>query len=485
MIKLSIDNSVCMLSGLDRPTFNALRKELRIVERTQATLFLMAKYRKLKKVGSISPKFLAEMKDLLRKVKASIRVKYFITERGVFPTGLLYIVLNFLEENTLEWETDDKRVRPQTGLESINADLSELIPYPEQLEAAQAVLRHSRGMVVAPTGLGKSLIASLICDVLKVKTLIVVTTPGLKMQLMKDMQGLFGKDKVGPLDKKGQPTALISIENIDNRSLKHSPKGVHLLIIDEFHHSGAKTYRSLNEKAWNKIYFKVGLTATPFRSKSTEKFLLESVLSQVIYRIEYQLAVEKKYIVPMEAYYYELPEIVPKGDTRHYAAMYSELVVNREDRNKLIADLADNLEAAGLSALILVKQIEHGVNIQKLTTLNIPFVKGENKDNREKILEFNLRETNSLIGTTGVLGEGVDTKPCEWVIIAGGGKSKNQFMQNVGRAFRNYPGKDSCKIVLIKDSSHAWFEKHYNESVRYLEEEYNIIPTKLDFYGAL
>ena len=44
-------------------------------------------------------------------------------------------------------------------------------------------------------------------------------------------------------------------------------------------------------------------------------------------------------------------------------------------------------------------------------------------------LEFNMGEIKTLIGTTGVVGEGVDTRPTEYVIIAGLGKSKPAFMQ--------------------------------------------------------
>ena len=100
---------------------------------------------------------------------------------------------------------------------------------------------------------------------------------------------------------------------------------------------------------------------------------------------------------------------------------------------------------------------------------------------RKLIDDFNRQKTHPiLIGTTGVLGEGIDTRPAEWIIIAGLGKSKNQFMQNIGRGIRVYPGKKSCKVILFKDGSHKWTLKHFKEQCMILKEVYGIVPMRLE-----
>lgn len=299
---------------------------------------------------------------------------------------------------------------------------------------------------------------------LQLKTLIVVPNLGLRTQLRESMRAIFGS-----LDN-------ITIENIDSTKLK-TAKDYDLLLIDECHHVAAKTYRTLNKKAWSGIYHRYCFTATPFRSRDEEQLLFESIAGQVLYEIDYRTAVANNYIVGVEAYFVEVPTTKIKGNPKSWPSMYSELVVNNDPRNQIIADLLKNLQAAGKAAICLVKEVKHGDHLVKLTGL--PFMHGEAENNRTALLEFLLQESPVLIGTTGVLAEGVDTKPAEFVIIAGLGKSRPQLMQMIGRAVRNYPGKESAKIILILDRSHAWTKSHFKEQCKTLLDVYGIVPSRI------
>ena len=110
----------------------------------------------------------------------------------------------------------------------------------------------------------------------------------------------------------------------------------------------------------------------------------------------------------------------------------------------------------------------------------MPFANGQVEETRYYITLFNEKELPCLIGTTGILGEGVDTKPCEYVIVAGLGKAKSAFMQQIGRGVRVYPGKESCKIVIFRDTSHKFTLRHYREQCKVLKEEFGIVPLKLE-----
>jgi superfamily II DNA or RNA helicase len=403
-------------------------------------------------------------------------------KRGDFPTGLLYLVHDYCKANKLRVVETDKRVRPKThqlNRATMFKTAPNFTPYPEQVDAANAAVEHGRGIIVAPTAFGKSAVVALICDSFQVPTLIVVPSLGLKVQLIASLQSWFGPDLVGSLKE----NRFISVENVDALDPAKPAWNIDLVIIDEFHHSGAKTYRDLNKKAWADVYFKIGLTATPFRSQENERLLLESVLSKVIYRVDYSSAVAKGYITPVEAYYFDLPEQEMKGNEYSWKAVYSELVVNNQFRNQLISELMEGLANAQRPTLCLVKEISHGTALAEHT--GCAFANGLEGNNRQLVLEFNLRERNALIGTTGVLGEGVDTKPAEFVILAAGGKSKNAFMQQCGRGFRRYEGKETCKVILFRDKSHKWLLQHFNACVKYLREEYGVKPVRLSLKGGL
>jgi superfamily II DNA or RNA helicase len=390
-----------------------------------------------------------------------------LSKKGIFPTGLLERALSFFKHSKVEVHLVDLRKAPSCLQDRLEMTLSHL-PYKEQEEASWAAVKHVRGIIVAPTGLGKSVISALIISKLQVSTLLVVPSLELKRQLTETLTETFGKDRVG-YNKD------IMVCNVDS---VNCTKRYDAVIIDEFHHSAAKTYRKLNKTKFSSCYYRVGLSATPFRSQDHEMILLESVLSQVIYRVPYQVAVDNKYIVPLEVYTLEIPKTrLPEDIVNSWPKVYNELVVNNHKRNEMIAELLKNAQAADLSMLCLIKEIKHGEILSKLT--GVPFANGEDEGSHDLISKFSSKALSCLIGTTGIVGEGVDTRACEYVIIAGLGKAKTQFMQSIGRGFRNFPGKESCKIILILDRSHKWTKSHYAEQCKILREEFNTIPGKL------
>lgn len=387
--------------------------------------------------------------------------RYLIDVKGQFPTGLLYLVASYLFEYAPDTIQNDTRTYPK---DKVGFTLKlPFQPYPEQLEAAAVASTHGRGIICAPTGVGKSAIVALLINEVQVPTLVVVPSLELKRQLSESLREAFGS------------LAHIRVDNIDALDPKKPPKGVGCLIIDEFHHSAAKTYRDLNKKAWTDIYYRFGLTATPFRNQDSERLLLESILSDVVYQIQYKTAVEKGYIVPVEPYYIELPKRDVKGFT--WAEVYKEIVVENEPRNAQIRDMLLHLDENNISALCLVKEIAHGENVCAGT--GIPFANGLNEETKRLISDFNSRKINVLVGTTGILGEGIDTRPAEYVVIAGLGKARGQFMQQVGRAVRRYPGKETAKVIIFKDESHKWSLAHFRAQVKVLKDEYGVKPVVL------
>lgn len=396
------------------------------------------------------------------------KTRSLIDKHGIFPTGLIHYLSPHLTIDNLV--IDDTRVYPDSN---INFQLNlPYTPYVEQIEAAMAASKHGRGIIVAPTGIGKSAIAALMIKELGVKTLIVVPSLVLKEQTTEFLRSVYTSHTIGAIAARPQ----IAVENVDSLD----PSKVidyDCVIIDEFHHAGAATYRKLNKKAWKNVYYRFGLTATPFRSKDDEKMLLESILADVIYKIDYRTAVKKGYIVPVEAYYVDIPKTKIKGNPKSWASMYSELVVNNETRNALIQKLLVTFQLSRTPVLCLVKEIKHGL---LLSEDNYVFAHGDNPDTPHLIGTFNKERFKTLIGTDGVIGEGVDTKPATVVIIAGLGKARGRFMQQVGRAVRVYPGKTSAKIIIFRDPSHPWTLKHFRAQCKTLEDEYGIVAKKLN-----
>lgn len=389
------------------------------------------------------------------------RKKYCIDKKGNFPTGLLDKVLNLLNKEKIPHTIVDLRVSPKQR-KHINIAKT-VIPYKAQIEAAESAIKNKRGCISMPTGTGKSLVIALILARLNVKSLVIVPSLEIKKQLTDSLAFVLSD------------MSKITVENIDSGSLDKKTD-FDCLIIDEAHHVAAKTYQKLNKTAWAGVYYRFFLTATPFRNNKEETILFESIAGQVIYKLDYKQAVKEKYIVPIEAYYIEMPR--KETDAYTWLEVYRDLVVNHYEKNAVICNLLQNLRDAGIPTLCLVKEINHGVKLSEES--GVLFVNGQDEETRSYIKEFNSRLLTSLIGTSGILGEGIDTRPAEYVIIAGLGKAKSTFMQQVGRVLRNYPGKISGKVILIKDKSHKFTLRHYNAQAKVLLDEYGIKPLKLN-----
>lgn len=434
MITLTINNSYSQITGLTTEPFNKLRKLLSYEIDSNAAYFSNNHFN---------------------------TKRYLIDNKGTFPSGLLKDVKAFIRENALKCSVIDARRKPTKHI-ALKAKYQHA-PYDAQTKAVEAAVRCGHGTISMVTGAGKSTVIAMIINAFKLRTLVIVPNLELKKQLTESLQAIFGVNDH------------ITVENIDSNAL-NSAKHYDVLIIDESHHSAASTYQKHNKKNWTGIYYRFFLTATPFRNNKDENLLFQAIAGEVIYTLGYKDAVKLGIVVPVEAYYIELDKV--KTEAYTWAEVYSELVVNNEVRNNRIAELIKSLAEHGLSTLCLVKEIKHGTNLASLT--GVPFCNGQDSDTRTFIQDFNSKRLTSLIGTTGVIGEGVDTKPCEFVIIAGLGKAKSAFMQQVGRALRTFKDKESCKIILIRDKSHRFTTRHFNEQCKVLKEEYGVTPLKLE-----
>lgn len=381
--------------------------------------------------------------------------KYLIDKKGFFPTGLLYVV----KKQHPTAPIADNRILP-SRLPSNTPDLG-VKPHEWQISAVTSAIKAGRGGIVAPTGSGKSLVIALIASRLKVKTLVVVPTLEIKKQLQEALK-TFNVRRV-------------TVENIDSAELRGNGR-YDCLIIDECHHVAASTYQKLNKIHWTNIYYRFFLTATWGRNDTNEQLLFEGIAGEVVYKLSYKEAISKGYIVPIEAYYIDLPK--QKTEAHTWREVYNELVVNNKSRNQIIANLLSSLESENKSTLCLVKEINHGEKLFRMTTIN--FVNGQDDESRVYIKMFNERDFSCLIATTGIMGEGVDSKPCEYVIIAGLGKAKSAFMQQIGRAVRTYSGKESAKVIIFRDTSHKFTLRHFNAQKKILLDEYGVAVIKLE-----
>lgn len=476
MIKITVNNSNCQVENLSKELETKLKAELRYLNQSVAYTY-HSNCREIERIKRLmsSDKFSLDqhtadrLKSLEGKNRGLFRQLYKVLFKdGEFPTGLLPKFLAVLNGSGSQYEIVDLRKKPET--KQIKHVLKESFPAMRyyQRTMSRIVMEKGRGIGVAPTGTGKTLTIARMIWELGVKTLIITPNKAITVNMVDTLVKHFGKSKVSQLSTKKAKIADINVCNIQ-ALIKMDPelfKDIDCVIIDEFHHAAAETYQEVNEKHLKNVYYRIGMTATNFRNDGSD-LALEAVLSEVLYEYSIKQAIEDGFLVRPE---FQIEETFFDGRS-NYQKEYKEGIVENDERNNLIAQIADHHKEH--SVIILVQQVEHGERLKALIP-HAAFLHGEEKDvvRNNTMDDYRKGKITCLIGTS-VIGEGVDLPCASILIMAGGGKAKSQVMQNVGRVLRPYAGKELALVYDFTDTGTG-------EESTYLEEHSKL---RQEIYG--
>lgn len=466
MVTITINNAKCRVSGLDPSTEKRIRHELRY--QSQATNYVFTKnLQEIEKLNVLlnqkSGRFVVNTEALEtekeRLVRANARLLdemyVMLYEDGEFPTGLLPRVEMALKDGQVGYQLKDERVRPPvTPIKYVLRKAFPPMRYYQRTGARLAAAK-GRGILVFPTGTGKTLTVSRMIWELGVKTLIITPGKSITDNMVDTLTEYFGKGAVGKLNTKSRKLKDINVVNI--QALVKIPAevlaGIQAVFIDEFHHAAAETYQEVNNNHLKHCFYRIGVTATNFRNDGSD-LALEGVLSEVLYEYTIAQAIKDKFLVK--------PRFVTiKNKVKglgNYQDEYREGVVENESKYADTVEIAQRHSKE--SVLILVQQIPHGEALLALIPGSV-FLHGEEKDDvRQNAMEKYRKGLIRCIIGTSVIGEGVDLPIAKVMVLAGGGKAKSALMQNIGRPLRPFPGKDEAIIYHFADEGGNFLAEH-------------------------
>ncbi len=244
------------------------------------------------------------------------------------------------------------------------------------------------------------------------------------------------------------------------------------LIIDEAHLAAVITEEIGNQA--KKAYYRLGLSATPFRTDNQE-IRIEGTLGGKICEVSASDLVERGYLVPPKIFVVHIDTVEP---AQTYHEVYNLNIINCWERNYRIKQFAEGMKAKGTPTLILVERKEHGDILESMIEDSV-FVPGgekgesdpsdEEKNYRRRML--NAVENNEIILiATQWANVGVDAPKISCLILAGSSSSPVTTYQQVGRVLRcvGKDVEDSIKngkpeaIIIDFASSHKNLKSHIN-----------------------
>lgn len=351
-----------------------------------------------------------------------------------------------------------------------------------QLDAINTILKNKMGIVNAIMGAGKTLIAAGVCSyhlsLGKKKILFVVYDRNILAQTISNFKkygfnvSQFGN---GVKDLSGD-IVVATIQSLNKiEKPKEVLKHVTFVIMDEAHHSGSKSSRSIITKLPNCEYF-IGLTATPHVKKSLETAELMSVLGPVIYEYGFSEGIQDKKVAPVKAFFldvdpdWDIKEVVfPR---KNYKLIWDTAIQSNKVRNQMIADVLHYcVDLLDTSNLVLVDRVEHGIalcdSLRTRSSIKATTMYGSDDIGMREIKKAHLMSDtlNTIVST--VIKEGVDFSISPVVAVnASGRKSFISLIQFLGRITRpNEKFKTFRCYIDFVDHYHPFLREHSLERI--------------------
>ncbi len=386
------------------------------------------------------------------------RLTFFTETRGgglSLPRGFIRPLIRICREMGIPHTLADRR---RTLPEVDFAFRGGLKPFQET--AATAMLAKEFGVLCAPTGAGKTVVALHLAAKRRQPTLIVVHTRDLAHQWIDRVGGFLGigEAEIGLIGEgrkdfgAGVTVALIqSLYKCAEEASRHTG----YLIVDECHRIPSRTFTEA-VTAFDCRYM-MGLSATPFRRDKLSQ-LIYWHLGDLHHRVAPEELVDQGHILRADVIFRETAFVPYHDPSRDYSKMLSELTAD-DDRNHLIAADAAR-EAAGGQGTILVlsdrkKHCEmlrailkhrHGVP-SELMTGDVPLAR-----RREILGRINAGEVRVLVATGQLIGEGFDCPDLSTLFITTPIRFSGRVIQYLGRILRPGPGKPRPRVFDYVDS---------------------------------
>lgn len=311
-----------------------------------------------------------------------------------------------------------------------------------------------KGIVVLPTGTGKTFLSAFDTKKVAGKILFIVHRLDILSQSKEAFEKVYPKETLGLLtgEVKENVNARILFASKDTLRnpetlYKFKADEFDYIIVDEVHHGQAQSYQIILDY-FKANFFMLGLTATPDRMDRKDIFELFDY--QKVFEFTLNEAIEKGFLVPYN--YYGLKDNIDYSQIRYRGNKYNVADLDRhliiKERNEQI--LKEYLEKGkSYKAVGFCASIKHANAMAKFFNENgIPSqaITAETPNRDELIKQF--RESKFTVAfTVDLFNEGVDFPDLRVLLFLRPTESKTVFIQQLGRGLRLCNGKENVVIL--------------------------------------
>lgn len=426
-----------------------------------------------------NPQWLENDKHNRSNYRVPKKLRFISEDSKTVPRGFLKELKRLLIEAKIDYRVKHTTVSNPIEIESkISFDER---PYGEK--AVKKILKKRSGILEAPTGAGKTVIAiETICR-RKERALIIVHTKELFYQwkekllqftnLKEDEIGLLGDGK----KKKGKVTIGIidTLRSLIQKNKDYFKGSFGYIIPDECHRIPSETFSgfliNMNPK------YQLGLSATVKRRDGLD-LVINFFVGDIIHTIETKKLQKQKHILKPK-----LKMIATKfspfiDNRKGMGAKYQSVIKNLisdSTRNGLIKHYVrlQAMKDKNGAILIVSERTQHCKNIYDDIKDFIPSVlitgATTRKNRLQAIEDLNNKKAKILIATGQLIGEGFDLKHLSSVFLTYPIKYDGKLTQIIGRILRTDNDKHEATIYDFNDS--CWLLRgSYNSRMEYYKK---------------
>jgi superfamily II DNA or RNA helicase len=400
-----------------------------------------------------------------------------------------YRTFPFHYKKVIEWLGPRYEVEDLLDVMSQKASLIfrpsfELREYQE--DALRAWIRADyAGVIVLPTGSGKTFLALQAMNLLRLKTLIVVPTINLLEQWRRMISTFLGLNATdigiwGGGKREKKDITIITYDSAHQHFFEFVDFG--LLIFDEVHHLPARNYRKIAQGLPTPK--RMGLSATPERPDELHK-LLDNLVGEVVFRLtprqlegylspfevkkvwvelsekerEEYLRLRKTYLTYcrkrgikfFKARDFQRLVYLSFRDEEAREALRAHRLARRIALNaeKKISKVDELLCQHVTDKVVIFSEFNSIVSALAQTFLIPTITHKTGLAERREILEHFRTGRYTKLATSKVLDEGWDVKDANIGIIVSGSGTKRQLIQRLGRLLRKKAGKRAVLYEVI------------------------------------
>ena len=388
-----------------------------------------------------------------------------------FYTGLLPGIIKFLEDTPHTIKGNTWYVKPFQAPTLFGIKFRD-----DQINQMSAAIKKQRGVIKAPTGVGKTILQLGIISAFDGPALILTHTQDIVLQTIDELKKYGWKDtaiqQIGAgVQYTGRFTGNVVVATM--QSFKKIPYEQYcdkfpIIIIDEVHRVAAfdGTYGDILTHILSPI--RLGFTATLPDGEGKQK-VLEALVGPVLSDFTIKQAQEKGILAKPKIKLVKVPFDHDVKELRGYNAVYEAGVVENEWRNNDITEKAIYHAKKGEVTLIFVDKIQHGDDLLEIFAKKghrVPFVQGSMKGTeRNNIKKSMIKRRRKIAIATTTWKEGVNIPSLNAIILGGLGRSPVKVLQNIGRGLRKTDDKEVVYIYDYFDNSHTYLVSQFGDRI--------------------